>query len=1076
MYPPNPPLLALPFLAGLLMFSLVSPAPIVGHTISATTSLRTSELGSASPSRVARAEQMGYSPTVLGELTHPQVVSPIAPVTIGVTLQLRNSSGLDSVAVSAATPGSASYGHFLSRHDILAAYAPTTSSYAAVESALRQGGFTPVRTYSDHLFLTAQGTAQSADRLFSTTLLTGSYQGRMVVVPASPPSLPANLAPLVSSVSGLSQNVATFTYDLTPMPAVNSSAILPDYPHFMYGLDHIYNLTATGLWATGETIGLILWGDGYNPNDLSAFASQLYPSTQPTFVIQPVPLDGAPSPSPGAVNDPSTAPFELTLDMEWSESQAPGATLMPVYVPDGPASNRYSPSDVDLEDALNYLVNASGINVISMSFGAPDGQDLSFEAAMDNALQVAAARGVSVFASSGDNGGSVEATQGTCSSTPQVEFPATSPWITAVGGTAPVVNIGIGNSNADSLLAEYAWGSSTGGYSSTFPAPSWQLQGNARQLILSQGGGHRGVPDISGPSANNMLYYNSTETAGEGTSFASPMWGGIAAELDAVHGKDLGLLAPSLYSLGAQQENATGSPSFNDVVQGSNCIFSAGAGWDPVTGWGSPQDVLVLYGNLIHGLLKLSMNFNPVTATPGQTETLTVTATSSSGTVSGLDVSVNIFSQPTLGEAPSVVSSLTVYVGNSGSGSGTFTVPVSYAFDSVLVKAGVLTGSYVGSASGILGVSVLGSYWGPLSPLLSYPLSILFFVLLFGLATAVGWALGRKKPAPVRRRVPVAGGAQPRPVTQRPPPGPAPQRAATGPPVTRPPPRGPIGAPQPAAPSATQPVRAPSRPPVVAQSRPNAPVRATGTPAPRSDIPMESRGPVTIVPAVAPQDPQMVHTNDIPVTHEGNDVTVAPQTEPPVAESQEPEWTEAPEEPGDDLAPVEGVEGPAESSVPAQDVPETEEEEAAAPAQEPEAGAEPVSSAPEVAPEDLPSAETPQADEAAPSAPETPAVVETPLEATPVEEELPAENPTPEVPPEAVPEPVPPSPPPAEVARSPSVKASSAVTPAEPRKTAPRRAAPRTAKKDSRPEKPSKPAKTETKGKAKTPKTKSGSQ
>ena len=1006
------------------------------------------------------AGALGYVPAVLGALTAAHPLNSSTMISLGISLGPRNVTGLDQIAVEAATPSSPAYGHFLSREQYLAEYAPTASDYHEVTTALESGGLTPVSQYSDHLFLMVRGSAGAAERYFHTSLETGTYHGRTVVVPTSPPTLPLALRPYVVAVSGLSENVATFSFDLAPVPAVNSSEIYPDYPHFMYGLDHVYNLTASGLWATGETIGLVLWGDGYNPNDLTSFQTELYPSSQPSFTIEPVPLDGAPSPSPAAVNDPSQAPFELTLDMEWSESQAPGATLMPVYVPDGPASNHYSPSDVQLEDALNYLVNAS-VSVISMSFGSPDGQDLSFEQAMDNALQVAAARGISVFASSGDNGGSVEQTQGACSGTPEVEFPATSPWITSVGGTAPIVNIGIGNANTDFLAGESAWSSSTGGYSSTITAPAWQLQGNAGNLIRSQGGGHRGVPDVSGPSANNMLFYNSSVTAGEGTSFASPMWAGIAAEMDSAHGRGFGLLGPALYSLGAQQENGTGTPTFNDVTQGSNCIYSAGAGWDPVTGWGSPRDALVLYGNLIKGLLALSLSFNPSVATPGSSESVTVTASTASGPVGGFDVNVGIFSQPTLGEAPSLVTSLTVFVGNSGSGSQSFTVPISYAFDSLLVKGGVLTSNFVGSSSAILGVSVLGSYWGPLTPLLTWPVNILFFLALFILATLVGWALGRKKPVPVARRSPVRTPVRKVPTAR---PRPAPVRTVAGSP---PAPARPVGAaPSPSSPATggrtltgpSVPVQGSTMPISMVQTYHQAPAESP----PPEEVPIVAQDPSTEVRPLASTRPVIVQSQDIPIRVEPEEGATPANTDTPVP--TEPEWAE----PEGDLDEVpEGPQGsPAEDDT-GPEVPEPEtitdaerappvgssvvEEVASEPDDSSEQSPAPAGSVPEV-----PGA---VADETPPNSPEIPSasseeVAQQPEPSTEEKAAEPEVEPVPELP-ASPPETVPPNPVPVV------------------RKAAPRRATvSKPVKKES---KAAKPARTDTKSRAKTPKTKTGS-
>ena len=984
------PLLGGAFLLAMVLLLVTSSSASVAAPLAP----RTSEPSASRPqvAPVSAAANLGYDPGLLGSLVDPAPLSPQTPVTLGISLSLRNSSRLDQVALGAATPGSPLAGDFVNRSQFLQDYAPTTADYGAVLGSLGAAGLIPVTTYSDHLFVMARGPASAAESLFGTTLVTGHLEGRTVVLPETAPHLPSTLAPFVSSVTGLSQNTTTFSYGLHRLPQVLATSIMPDYPHFMYGLNNLYNVSANGLWSTGETIALILWGDGYDPQDLSNFAAMYYPAGQPAFTINPVPLNGAPAPGPQALADPSGAPFELTLDMEWSESQAPGATLMPIYVPDGSPSNHYSPSDVGLENAVNYAVNASSVNVISMSFGSPDGQDPPFQTAMDNAFRAASAQGKSVFASSGDNGGSTSTTQGSCTTSPQVEYPATSPWVTAVGGTAPTVNLGVGSTGGGSIQSETAWTQSTGGFSSYYSAPGWQLKGSAGQLILSEGGGHRGVPDVSGPSANNLLYYNGSLQAGEGTSFASPMWAGIAAEMDSAHGNGLGLLTPTLYALGAAGENGTAPVSFNDVTQGNNCLWNAGTGWDPVTGWGSPKDILTLYGNTIGGLVTLSLSFSPSVATPGGTETLTVTASSSRGTVSGLKVNVALFSQPPLIAQTSQLGRFSLSIGSSGTGSGTFTVPISYAFDNLLVRAGVLTSNQAGLSMATLNVSALGSFWGPLQPLLSYPLNIPFFLLLLGAATALGWWLGLRKPQPVVRRpavrAPGPKGPAPAPV-QRPP---AATQAAAGPPNASP------SSPRPAgvAPSTTVQKTPTPRPAPVAATReppmkPLSPVVSAGAPPP----PVMSSS-ETPPPKLTPTEAPILQAQDVPVVAPELSTFAAIQADQTEEETEEPdqpaEASDSPspgEEDGDAALPEEDE----TSTVPETELPETPTAteaaggvEETAPAELPAETEEPTPSTPEAISEvpDTPPAETP-------TLPETPAPEPSapPVEEAPVTETLP---------------------------------------------------------------------------------------
>jgi kumamolisin len=115
-----------------------------------------------------------------------------------------------------------------------------------------------------------------------------------------------------------------------------------------------------------------------------------------------------------------------------------------------------------------------------------------------------------------------------------------------------------------------------------FPEPSYQTSAD----IAVPSGGGRGVPDVAGDAdpetGYNVLVDGQSLVIG-GTSAVAPLWSGLIALLNQKLGKPVGFLQPVIYSLPA------GSDAFHDITSGSNGAFSAGPGWDPTTGLGSPS-------------------------------------------------------------------------------------------------------------------------------------------------------------------------------------------------------------------------------------------------------------------------------------------------------------------------------------------------------------------------------------------------------------------------------------------------------------------------------------------------------
>ena len=146
--------------------------------------------------------------------------------------------------------------------------------------------------------------------------------------------------------------------------------------------------------------------------------------------------------------------------------------------------------------------------------------------------------------------------------------------------------------SGNTISQEIVWndqpqgGASGGGVSAVFALPTWQANANVPKAPTSAGG--RGVPDVAGDASPetgyNVSFDGQNEVVG-GTSAVAPLWAALIALLNQQRGSNLGFINPTIY------QNAENG--FNDITQGTNGAWSAGPGWDPCTGLGSPNGAAV---------------------------------------------------------------------------------------------------------------------------------------------------------------------------------------------------------------------------------------------------------------------------------------------------------------------------------------------------------------------------------------------------------------------------------------------------------------------------------------------------
>ena len=329
-----------------------------------------------------------------------------------------------------------------------------------------------------------------------------------------------------------------------------------------------------GASGSGECIGLIELGGGFQQADLNSYFGQL---GLPVPAVVAVPVAGGANQPTGNPNGPDG---EVTLDIEVAGSAAPGVRLAAYFAPNTDQGFLEAISTA-IHDELNRPA------AISISWGGPEvNWPAATVTAFDQAFQDAALVGITVCVAAGDNGSS----DGLLDGLAHVDFPAASPHVLACGGTR-LLTRGL------EIVSEVVWndlpqgGATGGGVSGVFALPAWQLAAGVPGSANPRHFRGRGLPDVAGdadPQTGYRVLVDGQLAVFGGTSAVAPLWAALIARCAAALGRDLGYLNPLLYQTLAA-EGVT-----RDIVQGDNGAYAAGAGWDACTGWGSPDGARLL--------------------------------------------------------------------------------------------------------------------------------------------------------------------------------------------------------------------------------------------------------------------------------------------------------------------------------------------------------------------------------------------------------------------------------------------------------------------------------------------------
>jgi subtilase family serine protease len=294
---------------------------------------------------------------------------------------------------------------------------------------------------------------------------------------------------------------------------------------------------------------------------------------------------------------------ETTLDVEWAHAIAPAARIVLLESPvDETEGVQGLPEFLQLE---RYALDHHLADVISQSWGATedtllDAPGRRIVAQFHQFYAEATARGVTVVAASGDEGGAgIDLTLKHVFPFLAVGYPASDPLVLAVGGTQLALPLAVSLDAGSGVWGEMAWQGSGGGVSKLFAEPSYQtaLPATTQHMLAA----HRGLPDVAydaSPRSPVSIYLRGQWALGDGTSAAAPQWAGLVALADSLAGHDLGLVNAALYRLASSSRY---SSDLRDITTGSSVgpidggghlggvAFSAGPGWDAVTGLGTPR-------------------------------------------------------------------------------------------------------------------------------------------------------------------------------------------------------------------------------------------------------------------------------------------------------------------------------------------------------------------------------------------------------------------------------------------------------------------------------------------------------
>ena len=589
---------------------------------------------------------------------------------------------LQTLLTAQQDPTSPLYHQWLTPDDFGARFGLADSDIAKVQSWLEQYGFTVESVSRSKNRISFSGTVEQVEAAFGTEMHYYRVNGETHFAPSRDVSLPAALSPVVQTVT----NLSTFRPKSHIRFRGPRRAVSPDFTsnqsgqHFLTPKDvaTIYDINPAykaGYNGAGQSIAVV-GQSAVALSDIEHFQTAAgFAVKDPTLVLVP---------NTGAATIKSGDESESDLDLEYTSTIASGATIYFVYVGNNANNNVF--------DSIQFAVTNKTAPIISVSYGLCEtALGSSGYSSLNAILAQAASQGQSVTVASGDSGSTDCYGEAGLTTAEQqalaVDFPASSQYVTAMGGTEfPAADVASANttywqaasgsdvvSSALSYIPEQVWNddsttrlASGGGGVSTFTArPSWQTG-----VPGIPSGTFRFVPDISltsSPDNAGYLFCSSDTSTGVtgsctngfrdssdvnltvagGTSFAAPIFAGMLAIInDKLNSTGQGVINSTLYTLAAN--SATYASAFHDITSGGNqCTagtticstagasqYPATTGYDEASGLGSVDlfNLMTAWPGSSSSLVPSKTTFSPATMTPapGASDAITITVASGS--------------------------------------------------------------------------------------------------------------------------------------------------------------------------------------------------------------------------------------------------------------------------------------------------------------------------------------------------------------------------------------------------------------------------------------------------------------
>ena len=459
----------------------------------------------------------------------------------------------------------------ISREEFRSKHGASQDDISKVESFARKQGLEVARVDQAQCKVVLSGTVTAFSKAFDVSLSmydhpSGPYRGR-----TGPIHVPQELSQIVMGVFGLDNRPQAKPHfrlldDKTSQKASEKVSYAPTTLASLYDFPQ-------GLDGSGQSVAIIELGGGYKTSDLQNYFSKLGVQMPKVSAVS---VDGATNSPSGSINGPDG---EVMLDIEVVGAIAPKSNIVVYFGPN---------TDIGFLDAIDAAVHdtTNKPSVISISWGGTESNWTSQSlAAFNQAFQNASALGVTVCVAAGDDGSSDGIDDGLA----HVDFPASSPYVLACGGTRL-------NSSKNKISGEVVWndlpfgGATGGGISDVFDLPAWQAGAKVPPSANQGGRIGRGVPDVAGdadPITGYDVLVDGKNAVIGGTSAVAPLYAGLVASMNQAIGRPVGYLNPLLYT-------KISDSVFVDITNGNNGAYKAGAGWDACTGLGRADGTKLL--------------------------------------------------------------------------------------------------------------------------------------------------------------------------------------------------------------------------------------------------------------------------------------------------------------------------------------------------------------------------------------------------------------------------------------------------------------------------------------------------